>query len=255
VTTSDPDLAATVVLRCPACGANERADPAVLADTPTIVCRDCGETWPAALPREKRRALVPARGPAAGLIEAERRPLVSYSNGTSEAWAAKMAGDILPEAPRQRSHLPMTAAAFAALLFLGGFVGGREAAVRTVPDLAGLYAAIGLPVDLDGLVLEGIAAERAAGEGGPIVVRGSIRNVSGVEQVAPPLAVTLRDEAGAPAGIRDFDPPARSIAPGAREPFVLEIANAERQASEIVLRFRRPADAAPAEHEGEAADR
>jgi hypothetical protein len=255
VTASDPDPAAAILLRCPACGTSEEADPAVLADAPTIVCRDCGETWPDGPRRAKRRALVRAAEPAGGLIEAERRPLVSYASGTSEAWAAKIAGDILPKTTHERSRLPMTAAAFAALLFIGAFLGGREAAVRAVPDLAGLYAGIGLGVDLDGLVIEDVAAERTAGDAGDrIVVRGEIRNTSGAEQVAPPLAVTLRDEAGASAGIREFDPPARSIAPGAAEPFVLEIGNAERQAREIVLRFARPAEAAPAPTGGAAAD-
>jgi hypothetical protein len=100
-----------------------------------------------------------------------------------------------------------------------------------------------------------VAAERTAGgDGDRIVVRGAIRNTSGAEQVAPALAVTLRDTTGAPAGIREFDPPARSIAAGAAEPFVLEISNAERQAHEIVLRFARPAEAAPEQTGGEAAE-
>jgi hypothetical protein len=255
VTTSDPGTADPVLIRCPACGASEEAEPAALADAPTIVCRECGETWPSA-PNRMRRALLAKRDmPEPALLEAERRPLVGYSAGVSDAWAAKVAGDVLPEPPRRRSGLPMTMAAMAAVLFLGGFFGAREAAVRAAPDLAGLYAAIGLPIELDGLRIEDVAAERTTdGESVRIVVRGAIRNVSGAERVAPPLTALIRDAAGAPAGIRDFDPPARTIAAGAAEPFVLELADVERQASEIVLRFARPADGAPAETGGEAAD-
>ena len=77
---------------------------------------------------------------------------------SEEATAAKMAGDYWPEPPRQ-SRIPMIAGAMAALLFLVAFFGAREAAVAALPDLAGLYRAIGLPVNLDGFAIEAVGAD------------------------------------------------------------------------------------------------
>ena len=93
-----------VTIRCPACGASEMADPAVLADAPTIVCRNCGETWPIGQRRTRRPAFSTTGTHAhtgTALIEAERRPLVTFSDGAEKAWAAKIEGDILPEPSRR----------------------------------------------------------------------------------------------------------------------------------------------------------
>ncbi len=254
MTTSEIVAAGQVVIRCPACGASEEADAAVLTDAPMIVCRECGETWPAAPPRTARRALTLAQeaalGPNAAFLQAERRALVSYSDGADDAWAAKLAGDILPETQR-RSRVPRVAAAIAAALFLAAFFGGRERAVAALPDLGGLYAAFGMPVNLDGLAIEDLAAERTrTAVASRIVVRGAIRNPGRTDEAAPPLVAMLFDEAGAAAGSLGFDPPARTIAAGQAEPFVLEMPDAGGQAAEIVVRFGRPAERLPAKQEG-----
>ena len=254
-----PDLAVSdhVVIRCPACGASEDADPAVLTGAPTIVCRNCGETWPVTRARSNRRSA--ARPVAAGgcalrqsrirprgdILVAERRPLVGYSEAIDRAWAAKIEGDILPEEPR-RSSFPATLGACGAALFIALFITGREAAVAALPDLAGLYAAIGLPVNLDGLAIEAVAAKRAAGiDEDRLTLTGTIRNVSGAEQAVPDLSASLYDIAGIPAGDRGFDPPARSIPPGEAASFHVEFTSVPTSAAEIVIRFRRAAEQAP----------
>jgi hypothetical protein len=245
---TDSDLAASdhVLIRCPACGATESADAAVLSDAPMIVCRNCGETWPAMPPRTRRDPIFDTPAPVAAhereIVEAERRPLVTFSEGVEKAWAAKIEADVLPETPRQRRY-PLVVGAVAGLLFTAVFFGGRQAAVAALPDLAGLYAALGMPVNLDGLVIEDVQAERSGvgEEGAQILVRGTIRNVSGGELPIPALAASFYDTAGTPAGWRGFDPPARQMAAGERAPFQLEIQDVPRQAAEIVIRFRRPA--------------
>jgi hypothetical protein len=254
---TDSDLAASdhVVIRCPACGASEAADAAVLSDAPMIVCRNCGETWPAEPRRTRREPLFdsapPAVAPAREIVEAERRPLVTFSEGVEKAWAAKIEADVLPEEPRRRRY-PLAIGAVLGLLFVAAFLGGRQAAVAALPDLAGLYAAVGLPVNLDGLVIEDVQAERSevGEEGAQILVRGTIRNVSGGELPIPALAASFSDAAGTPAGWRGFDPPARRMAAGEQAPFQLEIQDVPRQAAEIVIRFRQPA---PQPDEGEVA--
>lgn len=177
------------------------------------------------------------------MLEAERRPLVTYSSRNDAAWAAKIVNDT-PYQPRPRSRVPPMAAAVAALLFIGTFFGGRAVAVSAVPDLAGLYAAIGLPVNLRGLTIEDVAAERSApGPGVQLTVRGTIRNLTAADQAVPPLTVTLGDSAGAPLSVRGFEPPSTLLPANQSAPFILELVEAPGQAAKVVVRFRRPAEA------------
>jgi hypothetical protein len=180
-------------------------------------------------------ALEPRSGRPPGIIEAERRPLVTYSGGNERAWEIKVKGDVLPAPPAER-RLPAMLATTAALLFLAAFFGGRHAAVAALPDLAGLYAAIGLPVNLYGLSIEDVAAERGGGQDGRVVVSGTIRNIAWREQQVPPLAAMLYDARHVPAGFHGFAPPVTSLDPGEGAPFLVEL-NAPNDAAEVVVRF------------------
>lgn len=255
VTASIPDNPGHVIITCAECGASEIAEAEILADAPVIVCRKCGETWPAPghdaahaaadgralrLLSDSSRAAPPAPFSHRHSLEAARRPLVTYHDRAEDAWLAKAAADRDPPVVA-RSRIPRLAAALASALFLGAFLFGREAAVTAIPDLAGLYAAIGLPVNLDGFAIRGLEAERGvAGDTATLVVRGRIENVSAIARAVPPLVVGFRDAAQSPAGIRSFDPPARKIAPGEAAPFEVTLLAIPPQAGEIVVRLRRP---------------
>jgi hypothetical protein len=233
-----------VVIRCPACGAAEEADAATLADAPTIVCRKCGETWPGAERRKPRALALAGSGmrDEPRILESEKRPLVTYSEGVDKAWAKKMEGDVLPEPPR-RSRTPSIVAATAAIMFVAAFLGGRESAVAALPELAGLYAALGMSVNLDKLTIEGVEAERTTGpDGARLTVRGSIRNAGAEERPVPPLTASLLDGTKAPAGAHGFDPPKPTIGPGEVVAFMLEIDDAPDRAAEVTIGFRRPAE-------------
>jgi hypothetical protein len=173
------------------------------------------------------------------MIVAEKRALVTYSAGSDTAWKAKIEGDYWPEPPRQ-SRLPMMLGATAALFFLAAFFGGREAAVAALPDLAGLYGAIGLPVNLDGFAIENVVSERKPTFAGyKLKIQATLHNISGSAQKIPPLATILYSDAFVPAGAYGFDPPAGTVKPGASMPLVMELDSAPKQAAEVVVRFRR----------------
>jgi hypothetical protein len=138
----------------------------------------------------------------------------------------------------------MTAAAMASLFFLAAFLGGREAAVSALPDLAGLYAAVGLPINLDGLAIENVTAERnvvAGGEG--VTVQGTIRNVSGTKHEIPPLAAILYDSAMIATVAQAMEPPSETLAPGSEASFEFSLTEVPERVSRLVLRFRRPGEA------------
>jgi hypothetical protein len=65
----------------------------------------------------------------------------------------------------------------AALLF--AVIGSRASLVRAVPDLAGLYAAVGLPVNLRGLKFTGVHTTHEMQDGIPVlVIEGEVVNVT-----------------------------------------------------------------------------
>jgi hypothetical protein len=228
-----------VLITCPACGAHESADAAVVAGSPMIVCRECGGTWPAAPARTKRRTelsrLAAPQPPVPALLEAERRPFVTYSDGPGKAWIMKMEGDILPEKPTHR-RLPLIFGGVVAAAFLAAFFGGREAAVASLPDLAGLYATLRLPVNLDRFAIEGLTAERAA-EGERLIVEGSIRNLGATERDVPPLAASFYDAAAVPAGWHSFDATPAKLRGGEVAKFRVEFDDVPARATEVAVRF------------------
>ena len=230
----------SIVLECPACGASELADPAVLCDAPTIVCRNCGETWPSAPKRRKRMISVTDATDGRDLVDAEKRPLVTFSNGAEQAWARKVEGDILPEQAPAPRRGPLIAAATAAMLFVAAFVVAKGPAVAALPDLAGLYAAVGLPVNLDGLYIEVKARRKSAEDPNTLVVVGAIRNVGAIRRTVPPLIANFPGETGD--GGNPIDAPADDLAPGESVAFELEIADVPEHAEVIELRFRRPSE-------------
>lgn len=237
---SAPASSEQIVVQCPACGAAEAVEAETLAGQPDIVCRECGDTWPAGEAEAKRRTNTQGKSDKGGeILVAEKRALVTYSDAADDAWAAKIAGDYWPEPPRH-SRIPMLAAAMAAMFFLAAFFGAREGAVAALPDLAGLYAAMRLPVNLDRFAIEDVKAERTPTFGGSrLAVHATLRNVGGTEMPIPPLATVLYSNALVPAGAYGFDPPAAAVGPGESVSLVMQLDTAPEQAAEVVVRFRR----------------
>ena len=68
----------------------------------------------------------------------------------------------------------------------------RNAVVEQVPDLAGFYAAVGLPVNLNGLTFENVQTLETLTDGAQILtVSGRIAAVADDEVSVPPVVVTL----------------------------------------------------------------
>lgn len=238
-----------VILKCPSCGAAEPIEAAIMAEgTQIVVCRRCGETWPArgeenaaAGPIEKAeqagRSLVWSD---ARLIDAVRRPLVSYDNGSQDAWAARVAADRAPAPARSPAGRPFitAVAALASIAFLAAFVAGRESAVAAVPDLAGLYETIGLPVNLQGLAIDDLTGERQmTGEGARLTVSGRLVNLKDSEQPVPGLVVELRDSAHSPIRSIAIAPPVAHLAGLGSEAFRVVIDDVPKTAVGVAVRF------------------
>lgn len=84
----------------------------------------------------------------------------------------------------------------ASLALIAAIIMLRAPIVRAVPDLASLYSAIGLEVNLRGLAFRDIRMLREVSNGSPVfVVEGLIENVSGQTVRLPEVLFSLRDDA------------------------------------------------------------
>jgi len=121
-----------------------------------------------------------------------------------EQAAARGAAPARPKkAPRKpgalRRMLPSGRAVLivGALACLVGVAVFRQAIVRAVPATAGLYAAVGVEVNLRGLAFEGVHTSRTSEGGVPVlVVEGSIKNITRNRLDMPRLKLAIRDGDG-----------------------------------------------------------
>lgn len=78
---------------------------------------------------------------------------------------------------RVHSRLVATTIVLAALVV--GALGSRASIVRALPDLAGFYAAIGMPVNLRGLEFRNVRTTKEVHDGTPVlIIEGEIANVT-----------------------------------------------------------------------------
>ena len=238
-----------VILKCPSCGAAEPIEAAIMAEgTQIVVCRRCGETWQARSAENVAAGLIEKAEQTgrslvwsdARLIDAVRRPLASYDTGSQDAWAARIAADRAPAPVRStpgRSFI-VAVAAVASTAFLAAFVAGRESAVAAVPDLAGLYETIGLPVNLQGLAINDLAGKREmTGEGARLTVSGALVNLKDSDQPVPGLVVELRDAAHSPIRAIAIAPPVAHLAGLDSKAFRFVIDDVPKTAVGVAVRF------------------
>lgn len=127
---------------------------------------------------------------------------------------------------------------------MAGAVYFREAVVRTVPDMAGLFAAIGLPVNLRGLEFRDITASIEFEAGQPVtVVEGRIENVTDVSLAVPRLRLAVRGGDGRE--VMSWAASATRPVVGPREsvPFRTRLTASVRDGSDIEVRFLAQRDA------------
>lgn len=117
-------------------------------------------------------------------------------------------------------------------------IGWRADAVRLLPQTASLYSAVGLGVNLRGLVFENIKTSRETHEGIPVmVIEGEIVSVSRKAVEVPRLRFGVRNGLGAE--IYNWTAmPSRTIAPaGDRVAFRSRLASPPAETHDISVRF------------------
>ena len=216
-----------LVIFCPSCSAGLQLPRSVLASRARrICCAICEHRWIEAPVIDQAPRAEP--GPELSLHAensrseepAEQRPEGDPKN--ADGSAVQQAVDALLPAqgtrsvrPRPRRPLPQqrtlqrglpsawqgawprVAAGMGAVALLLMGLGKREEIVRFVPPLAGAYAAIGLPVNVQGLEWREVRTSLVTEASQKVLaVEGEIRNLRGQSQTLPDIHLSLRDTSG-----------------------------------------------------------
>ena len=128
-------------------------------------------------------------------------------------------------------------AAVAACLALGvGAVGARERVVRSLPRTAGLYGAIGLPVNVRGLAFANVSALVEAPVA-DVTVTGEIRNVAQRRVPVSRIAYDVLDASGASVASWSEAAPTRTLAARASVAFASRPHAIPGEGRTVLVRF------------------
>lgn len=124
----------------------------------------------------------------------------------------------------------------ACVIFGGSYF--RTDVVRMFPDLAGIYAAIGMKVNVVGLEFRDVETLRALKNGSDVmVVSGRIQNITGRRVNVPAVVVSILDEAGSSLYSWSVTPAAQSIGPREIVEFETQLNAAPQGAYTVKLGF------------------
>lgn len=146
--------------------------------------------------------------------------------------------------PARRGWLPATILVLVAVL--GALIAWRAAVVRLAPQTARAYAAIGLPVNLRGLVFDALKTSEEMQDGVPVLlVQGTIVNVANRPVEVPRLRFALRNAAGLEVYAWTALPPSPTVSAGETLPFRSRLASPPGDARDMVVRFFHRNDLGP----------
>jgi len=246
-----------MILTCPECATSYFVDDGKIPpEGRSVRCAQCGTRWNARLEPELELVSDPEEGAVA------REPA---SPKEAPQPVSALPGDELPKVFRAKADTERKvrqaavmgvawAAAVAAVAIVAALaIVFRADVVRSWPRSAAAYAAVGLPVNSLGLMLENVKAEPALKGGrAALSISGQIRNIEEKALTAPPLQISLLNKAGKPVATqiaRAADP---RIPPGQSRHFAIDILDPPSSAHDLEVSFA-PGKAAP-EHKASGAE-
>jgi len=185
--------------------------------------------------------LVPAGEPEAGPAVLEHAPVEHHLEPDNiETVAARR---VAPARKRRlckgklpRAGMPVAIVATAAILM--GLIVWRVEVVRFAPQTASLFNAIGLPVNLRGLVWQDVRTTGEVHEGVPVlIVEGMIANTSTRTVEVPRLRFALRSRAGHEIYAWTTVTGRSVLAPGETAAFRTRLASPPADGRDVIVRF------------------
>lgn len=251
-----------MILTCPECASRYFVEDSKVGSAGRVVrCASCGNRWTARSEEPLDLFDDPETPTLASQVDAaEAPPEVVVAEG-EEPPVSALPGEELPKVFRARADAErrlreatttgviwagmaaaMAVVVVAALIF-------RIDVVKILPGSAGAYAAVGLPVNTVGLVIDrgSIKAQPSMQDGHAVViVTGSIRNITEHAVLSPPLRVELlsKDDkrvAGQLAAAADA-----KIPPGEVRHFSITFLDPPRSAKDLQIGFATEPGAAKA---------
>jgi predicted Zn finger-like uncharacterized protein len=144
-----------------------------------------------------------------------------------------------PPKPKSRWPVPGWGTAITLLIAINlGLVAFRNDIVRLMPQTAAAYAAIGLEVNLRGLVFTELVTRKEIQDGTPmLVVEGIIKSASRQPINVPRLRFAVRNAKGHEIYNWTAQPARNTLAPGATIPFRSRLASPPPDAHAVQVRF------------------
>ena len=124
----------------------------------------------------------------------------------------------------------------------------RDAVVRMVPDLAGLYELVGLDVNVRGVEFSEFTAQRDIVSGLPILrIEGSMINTRGEDVPLSPIRLALLSENGTELFAWRVEPAAIGLMPGQMLPIASELTAPPETVASVAVRFMQDGERLPGE--------
>ncbi len=251
-----------MILTCPECASRYFVDDSKVGSAGRVVrCASCGHRWTARNEEALDLFDEPEAPTLARQIESVEENPEPPAAEVEEPPVSALPGEELPKVFRARADAErrlreatttgviwagmaaaMAVIVVAALIF-------RIDVVKILPGSAGAYAAVGLPVNTVGLVIDrdSIKAQPLMRDGhAAVTITGTIRNITEHDVVAPPLRVELLNKedkrvAGQLAAAADA-----KIPPGEVRHFSITFLNPPRTAKDLQIAFATEPGAAKA---------
>jgi predicted Zn finger-like uncharacterized protein len=221
-----------MILTCPECATRYfLPDVQIGRDGRTVKCSQCGAIWREAPPPEIDSLDAPQTS-AAPEVAPELEPFPEPEISQSAARRAEILREKKALAQRKAGQAAtVTAAVWAGLtaavvISLGLAVVFREEVVRLWPGTATGYAAIGMPVNSTGLMIDKVQAVPAMMQGHKaLIVTGVLRNVAAAAVPAPAFRVDVLDKDGRALDHKNIQISAPPMKVGESRPFSLGVAD------------------------------
>jgi predicted Zn finger-like uncharacterized protein len=154
--------------------------------------------------------------------------------------------DLARRQQKHASRLPLArvrrmlrmASLVALMTLLGLAYQFRADIVRTFPDLGGLYATLGLPVNIYGLTFSDVETLRTLKDGADVtIITAKIRSIVGYTVRVPPILVSILNAENKPIYEWTARAPVENISPGDVVAFETQLASAPSDAAQVRLVF------------------
>jgi predicted Zn finger-like uncharacterized protein len=255
-----------MILTCPECASRYFVDDSKVGATGRVVrCANCGARWTAKNDEAQDLFEPPAGGPSPS--DAPAAPGDAANGAAASASAdseieppvSALPGEELPKVFRARADADRRlreatatgviwagmAAAMASLLVAAVIF--RIDVVRLWPSAAGAYAAVGLPVNNVGLVIESLKAEPSLEDGhAAVTISGVLRNIQDRPVSAPPLRLSLLNGQGKRVAGKIAAAADPLIPPGETRHFAITILDPPLTAKDLEIGFALEPGAAKA---------